>query len=196
MGSRFGNRVLAAGVAGGLAVALAVAGGVQAGAAPASGQVDSMSDLKGAWVATLTGFMDGEPANWQHRLTVRKVNGSAAVAWEEWRDCADHAAACEANKATGGGWSSPSRVLLVMDTKGTVHGVGATGTLELTPAEGGMNAVMLGAGKQQDPAASPTATTTSEAGTAPRSAPSNKRMNSQKIVGGAYAVQGQSVSDG
>ena len=154
---RFRCRVLAAGVAGGFAVALAVASGAPAGAAPASGQIDSMSDLKGAWVTTLIGFEGGDPASWQHRLTVRKVKGSAAVAWEEWRNCAQHRAACKANTATGGGWSAPSRILLVMDAQGTVHGVGATGTLELTPGTTGMTAVMLGAG-QQDPTASATST--------------------------------------
>ena len=80
-----------------------------------------------AWVTTLTGFQAGDPVTWQHRLTVRKAKGAAAVAWEEWRDCADHAAACKEGKATGGDWSTPSRVRLVMDPKGTVRGVGATG---------------------------------------------------------------------
>ena len=40
-------------------------------------------------------------------------------------------AACMRAKATGGGWSNPSRVLLVMDPNGVVRGVGATGTVEL-----------------------------------------------------------------
>ena len=113
-----------------------------------------MQDLKGGWLTSLTGFQDGDAISWQHRMIVRKVMGSAAVAWEQWRDCADYAAACTAGKATGLGWTSPSRVLLVMDPKGGVHGVGATGTLELTPGETGttgMTAVMIGAGQRPNP---------------------------------------------
>ena len=148
--SRFGSRTLSAAGAGALAVALAVAGGVPAGAVPSSGQVDSMQDLKGAWLTSLAGFQEGQPVNWQHRLTVRKVKGSAAVAWEEWRNCADHAAECKAGKVTGDGWTAPSRVLLAMDAKGVVHGVGATGTLMVTPGEDGLTAVMLSAGQPEE----------------------------------------------
>lgn len=148
--SRFGSRTLSAAGAGALAVALAVAGGVPAGAVPSSGQVDSMQDLKGAWLTSLAGFQEGQPVNWQHRLTFRKVKGSAAVAWEEWRNCADHAAECKAGKVTGDGWTAPSRVLLAMDAKGVVHGVGATGTLMVTPGEDGMTAVMLSAGQPEE----------------------------------------------
>ena len=148
--SRFGSRTLSAAGAGALAVALAVAGGVPAGAVPSSGQVDSMQDLKGAWLTSLAGFQEGQPVNWQHRLTVRKVKGSAAVAWEEWRNCADHAAECKAGKVTGDGWTAPSRVLLAMDAKGVVHGIGATGTLMVTPGEDGMTAVMLSAGQPEE----------------------------------------------
>lgn len=104
-------------------------------------------------MTSLAGFQAGDPVSWQHRLTVRKVKGAAAVAWEEWRDCAEHVAACKAGQATGGGWTSPSWVLLVTDPKGTVHGIGAGGTLKLTPGESamsGMTAVMIGAGQQQD----------------------------------------------
>lgn len=63
---------------------------------------------------------------WLHRLTVRKVKGSAAVAWEQWLDCAVQATDCRAAKAgkqTGVGWSKPSRVLMAMDPKGVVHGL-------------------------------------------------------------------------
>ena len=148
--SRFGSRTLSAAGAGALAVALAVAGGVPAGAVPSSGQVDSMQDLKGAWLTSLAGFQEGQPVNWQHRLTVRKVKGSAAVAWEEWRNCADYAAECKAGKVTGDGWTAPSRVLLAMDAKGVVHGIGATGTLMVTPGEDGLTAVMLSAGQPEE----------------------------------------------
>ena len=152
---RLSRRGLAAVGAGASAVALTITGAVPAGAAPASGQVDSMQDLKGAWLASLTGFQEGDPISWQHRLTVRKVKGSAAVAFEEWRDCADHAAECKAGKVTGGGWSAPSRVLLAMDPRGAVHGVGATGSIMLTSGEDGMSAVMLSAGQQDDWTATP-----------------------------------------
>ncbi len=153
--SRLSDRALAAFGAGSLAVALTVGGGVPAQAAPATGSIDSMQDLKGAWLTSLTGFQEGDPISWQHRLTVRKVKGSAAVAFEEWRDCADHAAECKAGKVTGGGWSAPSRVLLAMDPSGAVHGVGATGSIMLTSGEDGMSAVMLSAGQQDDWTATP-----------------------------------------
>ena len=191
---RFGNRVLTAAVAGGFAVGLAVGGGVPAGAAPASGQAGSMSDLRGAWVTSLIGFQAGDPVTWQHRLTVRKVRGAAAVAWEEWRDCADYAAACKAAKATGGGWSTPSRVLLVMGPKGVVRGVGATGTLELTPGENGMNgmtgmtAVMLGAGRQQDQATASAPASSSLSPTSLRVSPLD--VSATKENPGAYGVSG------
>ena len=101
--SRFGSRTLAAVGAGAFAVVLAVGGGVPAGAAPESGQIDSMSDLKGGWLTPLVGFQGGDSVSWQHRLIVRKVKGQAAVAWEEWRDCAGHAVACRTGKASDGG---------------------------------------------------------------------------------------------
>ena len=147
---RLSGRALTAVGAGAFAVALVVGGGVPAHSAPASGSIDSMQDLKGAWLTSLTGFQEGEPISWQHRLTVRKVKGSAAVAWEEWRDCADHPAECKARKVTGDGWTAPSRVLLALDAKGVVHGVGATGTLMVTPGEDGMTAVMLSAGQPEE----------------------------------------------
>ena len=114
-----------------------------------------MSDLKGGWLTPLVGFQGGDSVSWQHRLIVRKVKGQAAVAWEEWRDCAEHAVACRTGKASGGGWSAPSRVLLAMNAKGVVHGVGATGTVQLTAGETGMNAVMLGFGQRQERLADP-----------------------------------------
>ncbi len=153
--SRLSDRALAAVGAGSFAVALTVGGGVPVHAAPATGSIDSMQDLKGAWLTSLTGFQERDPISWQHRLTVRKVKGSAAVAFEEWRDCADHAAECKAGKVTGGGWSAPSRVLLAMDPKGVVHGVGATGSIMLTTGEDGMSAVVLSAGQQDDWTATP-----------------------------------------
>ena len=145
---RLRSRTLAA--FGAFAVVASLGAAVPAGAVPSSGQVDSMQDLKGAWLTSLAGFQEGQPVNWQHRLTFRKVKGSAAVAWEEWRNCADHAAECKAGKVTGDGWTAPSQVLLAMDAKGVVHGVGATGTLMVTPGEDGLTAVMLSAGQPEE----------------------------------------------
>lgn len=162
---RLRSRTLAA--VGALAVAVSLGAAVPAGAVPSSGQVDSMQDLKGAWLTSLAGFQEGQPVNWQHRLTVRKVKGSAAVAWEEWRNCADHAAECKAGKVTGDGWTAPSRVLLAMDAKGVVHGVGATGTLMVTPGEDGMTAVMLSAGQPEEDVVQ-VPTTSALSSTAPR----------------------------
>ena len=87
---RFANRVLAAAGVGVFAVALTITGVGSAGAAPASGEVDSIQDLKGSWLTSLAGYQEGQDVTWQHLMTVRKVKGSAAVAWEAWRDCADH----------------------------------------------------------------------------------------------------------
>ena len=63
------------------------------------GSIDSMQDFKGGWVTSLTGFREGDPISWMHRLTVRKVKGQAGVAWEEWLDCAVQATDCKAAKA-------------------------------------------------------------------------------------------------
>ena len=119
--SRLSSRSLAAVGAGAFAVALTVGGAGSAVAAPTSGQVETMQDLKGGWLTSLTGFQDGDSINWQHQMIVRKVKGSAAVAWEQWRDCADYAVECKAGKATGDGWSAPSRVLLVMEPNGQLQ---------------------------------------------------------------------------
>ena len=185
--SRLSSRALAAVGAGAFAVALTVSGGVPAVAAPSTGQVESMQDLKSGWLIALTGFREGSPVSWQHRLIVRKVKGSAAVAWEQWRDCADHAAKCKAGKATGDGWSDPTRVLMVMDSKGVVHGVGATGTLLLTPDEEGMTAVMLSHGQQGSGAATSNPTTSEQSRTKP-SIPPIPPLPSPGD--GAYAVAG------
>jgi hypothetical protein len=126
--------------------------------------------MKGTWQTSLTGFQDGQSASWMHRLKVRKVLGSAAVAWEEWLDCEVHAADCKAAKAgkqTGVNWSPPSRVLMAMDSKGVVHGVGATGTIMLTPGEGEMTAVMLSSGKQDSGAATSNPMTSAQSRTTP-----------------------------
>ena len=184
--SRLSSRAFAAVGAGALTVALTVSGGVPAVAAPASGQVETMQDLKGGWLTSLTGFQDGDAIGWQHRLIVRKVLGSAAVAWEQWRDCADYAVACKAGKATGDGWTSPSRVLMVMDSKGVVHGVGATGTILLTPDEEGLSAVMLSHGKQGSGAATSNPATSAQSRTKPSSTPFQDGF----VVGGTYAATG------
>ncbi len=167
---RLSGRALTAVGAGAFAVALVVGSGVPAHSAPASRSIDSMQDLKGAWLTSLTGFQKGDPISWQHRLTVRKVKGSAAVAFEEWRNCADHKVECTAGKVTGDGWTAPSRVLLAMDAKGVVHGVGATGTLMATPGEEGMTAVMLSSGQPEEDVVQ-VPTTSALSPTAPRLTP-------------------------
>ena len=186
--SRLSRRAFAAVGAGALTVALTVGGGGSAVAAPTAGPIETMQDLKGGWLTSLTGFREGSPVRWQHRLIVRKVKESAAVAWEQWRDCADYAVACKAGKATGDGWSAPSRVLMVMDSNGVVHGVGATGTLLLTPDEEGMTVVMLSHGKQDSGAATSNPTTSAQS----RGKPSIPPLPPLPSVGdGAYAVVGE-----
>ena len=135
--SRFTSRALAALGAGAVAVAVSVGGGVPAGAAPASGPITEAKDVLGVWLGELSGYEAGQEVDWQYRLTVRKAKGQAGVAWEEWRDCGDHAAACAAGKATGGGWSQPSRVLFAMDSNHVIHGVSASGRVMGEPDETG-----------------------------------------------------------
>ena len=135
--SRFGSRTLAAVGAGAFAVVLAVGGGVPAGAAPSSGPIAEAKDVLGVWLGKLSGYEEGQEVDWQYRLTVRKAKGQAGVAWGELRDCVDHAAACAAGKATGGGWSQPARVLFAMGPDHVIHGVSMSGVLILTPDETG-----------------------------------------------------------
>ena len=195
--NRLSRRSLAVIGAGAFAVALTVGGGGSAVAAPTAGQVETMQDLKGGWLTSLTGFQDGDPISWQHRMIVRKVLGSAAVAWEQWRDCADYAVACKAGKATGDGWTSPSRVLMVMDSKGVAHGVGATGTILLTPDEEGMTAVMLSHGQQGSGAATSNPTTSAQSRTKPSIPPIPPNSPLPPGSGfGAYAVAGPTVNAG
>ena len=153
---KLSSRAIAVMSAGVFAAAMTVTGAGSAGAAPTSGPIETMQDFKGGWLTSLTGFQDGDPISWQHRMLVRKVKGSAAVAWEQWRDCADHAAKCKAGEATGDGWTAPSRVLLVMQPKGVVHGVGATGTMMLTPDGDGLSAVMISSGQRENVTTTPT----------------------------------------
>ena len=134
---RLSNRVLAAVGAGALAVVLAVGGGVPAGAAPSSGPITEAKDLLGVWLGELSGYEEGQEVDWQYRLTFRKANGQAGVAWGELRDCVDHAAACAAGKATGGGWSQPARVLFAMGPDYVIHGVSMSGFVFGTPDETG-----------------------------------------------------------
>ncbi len=188
--TRLSSRAFAAIGAGAFAVALTVSGGGSAVAAPTLGPIETMQDLKGGWLTSLTGFQDGDAIGWQHRMIVRKVLGSAAVAWEQWRDCADYAVACKAGKATGDGWTAPSRVLMVMDSNGVVHGMGATGTLLLTPDEAGMTAVMLSHGQQGSGAATSNPTTSAQSRTKP-SVPAIAPLPAIPWVG-AYAVAGPS----
>ena len=191
--SRLSRRSLAVIGAGAFAVALTVGGAGSTVAAPTSGQVETMQDLKGGWLTPLTGFREGSPVSWQHRMIVRKVLGSAAVAWEQWRDCADYAVACKAGKATGDGWSAPSRVLMVMDSNGVVHGVGATGTLLLTPDGEGLSAVMLSHGQQGSGAATSNPTTSAQSRTKP-SIPAIPAIPSPGD--GAYTATGPTVGNG
>ena len=188
--SRLSIRALAVIGAGVFAVALTVGGAGSAGSAPTSGPIQTMQDLKGGWLTALTGFREGSPVSWQHRMIVRKVKGSAGVAWEQWRDCADHAAKCKAGKATGDGWSNPTRVLMVMDSKGVVPGVGATGTILLTPDGDGLSAVMMSSGKQGSGAATSNPTTSAQS----RTKPSIPALPSSGD--GAYAVAGPTVNAG
>ena len=190
--NRLSRRSLAVIGAGAFAVALTVSGGGPAVAAPASGQVETMQDLKGGWLTALTGFQDGDAISWQHRMIVRKVLGAAAVAWEQWRDCADYAVACKAGKATGDGWTSPSRVLMVMDPKGVVHGVGATGTLLLTQDGEGLSAVMLSHGQQGSGAATSNPTTSAQSRTRPSIPPPTPLPGPP--MDGAYAATGPTVN--
>ena len=170
-------------------MALTVGGGGSAVAAPTAGPIETLQDLKGGWLTPLTGVREGSPVSWQHRLIVRKVKESAGVAWEQWRDCADHAAKCKAGKATGDGWSDPTRVLMVMDSKGVAHGVGATGTIMLTPDGEGLTAVMLSHGQQGSGAATSNPTTSAQSRTKP-SIPPIPPLPSPGD--GAYAVAGPS----
>jgi hypothetical protein len=127
--SRLSSRAFAAVGAGALTVALTVSGAGSAVAAPASGPITQARDVLGVWVGELTGYNEGQEVDWQYRLTVRKARGQAGVAWEEWRYCVDHEAACAAGKATGGGWSQPSRVLFAMGPDHVIHGVSEAGVI-------------------------------------------------------------------
>ena len=129
--NRLSRRALAAVGAGAFAMALTVSGGVPADAAPASGPITEARDLLGVWVGEMRGYSEGQEVDWQYRLTVRKAKGQAGVGWEEWRDCGDHEAACASGKATGGGWSQPSRVLFAMDSDHVIHGVSEAGMVRL-----------------------------------------------------------------
>lgn len=182
--TRFSSRALAVMGAGVFAVALTVGGAGAVGAAPTSGPIQTMQDFKGGWLTSLTGLQDGDPISWQHRMIVRKVKGSAGVAWEQWRDCADHAAKCKSGKATGDDWTAPSRVLLVMEPKGVVHGVGATGTIMLTPAGDGFNAVMMSSGQRAS--AAPTPTTS---GLSPIAARVSSNTETTPVFGPIYSSQ-------
>ncbi len=182
--NRLRSRALTVMGAGVFAVALTISGAGAAGAAPTSGPIQTMQDLKGGWLTSLTGFQDGDPISWQHRMIVRKVKGSAGVAWEQWRDCADYVDKCKAGKATGDGWSAPSRVLLVMEPKGVVHGVGATGTIILTPDGDRLSAVMMSSGQRAS--AAPTPTTS---GLSPIAARDSSNTRNTPVFGPLYSAQ-------
>ena len=185
--SRSARRGVAVAGAAVFAVSLSVGGAGSAVAAPTSGPIDSMADMKGTWLTPLTGFREGDPIKWMHQLKVRKVLGSAAVAWEEWLDCEVQAADCTAAKAgkqTGVNWSKPTRVLMVMGPNSVVHGVGTYGTFMLTPDGDGITAVMLSNGQRDDWTATPEPTTSGQPPTAPRT------RNLMANWTGAYAATG------
>ena len=186
--SRSASRGLAVVGATVFAVSLSVGGAGSAVAAPTAGPFETMQDFKGGWLTSLRGFQDADAISWQHRMIVRKVKGSAAVAWEQWRDCADYAVQCKAGKATGDGWTSPSRVLLVMDPEGVVHGVGATGTIMLTPDGDGLSAMMMSSGQRDTATATPT--TSGQSSIAFRTLPPSY----QTLGGSSYAASGSVVS--
>jgi hypothetical protein len=176
--------VLAAAGVGACAILLTIGGA--GSAAAASGQVNSIRDLKSVWLTSLTGFQGGQEVVWQHVMIVRKVKGSAAAAWEGWRDCAAHPRECKAGKASGGGWSAPSQVLLAMDATGVVHGIGATATMMFTPGKEGMSAVMLSKGQQADRAASGEPTTVTQRMTTPKGA--GFSSNDFAVTGPSYSI--------
>jgi hypothetical protein len=167
---RFTRRGLGVVGAAVFAVSLSVGGAGSAVAHPL-GPIDSMTDLKGTWLTSLTGFREGDPIKWMHRLKVRKVLGSAAVAWEEWLDCEVHAADCKAAKAgkqTGVNWSPPSRVLMAMDSNGVVHGVGTYGSITLNSGDDGVSMMALSHGQRDEWTATPDPTTSGPTPTASR----------------------------
>ena len=169
--SRSARRGLAVVGAAVFAVSLSVGGAGSAVAAPTSGPIDSMADMKGTWLTPLTGFREGDPIKWMHQLKVRKVLGSAAVAWEEWLDCEVQAADCTAAKAgkqTGVNWSKPTRVLMAMDSNRVVHGVGTYGSITLTSGKDGMTAMLISHGQRDEWTATPEPTTSGQAPTALR----------------------------
>ena len=95
----------------------------------------------------------------------QEVAQTTGVLIRHW--AAPTAIVSEAGKVTGDGWTAPSRVLLAMDAKGVVHGIGATGTLMVTPGEDGMTAVMLSAGQPEEDVVQ-VPTTSALSSTAPR----------------------------
>ena len=183
---KLSSRAIAVMSAGVFAAAMTVTGAGSAGAAPTSGPIQTMQDFKGGWLTSLTGFQDGDPISWQHRMIVRKVKGSAGVAWEQWRDCADYADKCKAGEATGDGWTAPSRVLLVLDPKGVVHGVGATGTIMLTPDGDGLSAVMMSSGQRDNMTKAPSAPTS---GLSPIAARDSSNTRTTPVFGPLYNTQ-------
>ena len=109
-----------------------------------AGAVTGTRELRGVWVARMSGFQVGQEVDWQYRFTVRKSVGRAGVAWEEWRDCAGHERACASGSGAGAGWSIPSRVLFALDPDGVVQGVGQAGRITATPnPDGSMDTIMV-----------------------------------------------------
>ena len=82
---------------------------------------------------------------------------------------------------------------MVVDSKGVVHGVGATGTILLTPDEEGMTVVMLSHGQQGSGAATSNPTTSAQSRTKPNSPPIPGHGFQSP---GTYAVAGPTVGTG
>ena len=136
------TRVIGAVAAGVVACAVGVSGAGEAGAAT-PGPVAKVSDLKGTWVGRMVGYQESQVVDWQYRLTVRKTNGHAGVAWETWRDCAGHERACAAGTATGTGWSAPTRVLFAMSPDNVIHAVSQSGFWVGSPTDDGMMPIVM-----------------------------------------------------
>jgi hypothetical protein len=77
---------------------------------------------------------------------------------------------------------------MVMDSKGVAHGVGATGTIMLTPDGEGLTAVMLSHGQQGSGAATSNPTTSAQSRTRPSIPPPTPLPGPP--MDGAYAATG------
>lgn len=70
-------------------------------AAPTSGPIETMQDLKGAWLTSLTGFSEGDPINWvnevrRFRPDRRRTSAIAMTPSNTYRFCILVPARCQA----------------------------------------------------------------------------------------------------